>query len=217
MFEEVRIQGVGVIDDAVLELSPGLNVVTGETGAGKTMVVSGLGLLLGMRADAGLVRAGRRAAVVEGVVSVPDGHPALVRAEEAGADVTEGLLLARTVGADGRSRAHVGGRSTPVGVLAEIGQTLVAVHGQADQWRLRHGDQHREVLDAFGGEPVTIALDAYREARGVLVAELGVEPGPELRVLHEQILRQDPTLMLPAGPSRQHARSSVTIPPAGPR
>jgi len=162
VFEEVRIQGVGVIDDAVLELSPGLNVVTGETGAGKTMVVSGLGLLLGMRADAGLVRAGRRAAVVEGVVSVPAGHPALERAEEAGADVAEALLLARTVGADGRSRAHVGGRSTPIGVLTEIGETLVAVHGQADQWRLRQGDQHREVLDGFGGEPVTAALQAYR-------------------------------------------------------
>ena len=92
VFEEVRIQGVGVIDDAVLELSPGLNVVTGETGAGKTMVVSGLGLLLGMRADAGLVRVGRRAAVVEGVVSVPAGHPALDRAEEAGADVADVLL-----------------------------------------------------------------------------------------------------------------------------
>ena len=157
VFEEVRIQGVGVIDDAVLELSPGLNVVTGETGAGKTMVVSGLGLLLGMRADSGLVRAGRRSAVVEGVVSVPEGHPALARAREAGADVSEGLLLARTVGADGRSRAHVGGRSTPGGVLTEIGETLVAVHGQADQWRLRQGDQHREVLDGFGGEPVAAA------------------------------------------------------------
>ena len=100
MFEEVRIQGVGVIDDAVLELSPGLNVVTGETGAGKTMVVLGLGLLLGMRADSGLVRSGRRSAVVEGVVRVPEGHAALTRAEEAGADVSEGLLLARTVGAD---------------------------------------------------------------------------------------------------------------------
>jgi len=163
VFEEVRIQGIGVIDDAVLGLSPGLNVVTGETGAGKTMVVSGLGLLIGMRADAGLVRAGRRAAVVEGVVSVPAGHPALERAEEAGADVADSLLLARTVGADGRSRAHVGGRSTPVGVLTEIGETLVAVHGQADQWRLRQGDQHREVLDGFGGEPIAEALHAYRE------------------------------------------------------
>src|SRR4051812_8577767 len=127
------------------------------------MVVSGLGLLLGTRADAGLVRAGRRSAVVEGVVNVPDGHAALARAEEAGGDVADGLLLARTVGADGRSRAHVGGRGTPVGVLSEIGESLVAVHGQADQWRLRQGDQHREVLDGFGGEPVAVALHAYAE------------------------------------------------------
>ena len=75
MFEEVRIQGVGVIDDAVLELSPGLNVVTGETGAGKTMVVSGLGLLLGVRADSGLVRTGSASALVEGVVQRPGGAP----------------------------------------------------------------------------------------------------------------------------------------------
>ncbi len=163
MFEEVRIQGVGVIDDALLQLSPGLNVLTGETGAGKTMVVSGLGLLLGARADAGLVRSDRSAAVVEGVVALPPGHPALLRAEDAGGDVADGLVLARTVGADGRSRAHVGGRSTPVGVLTELGRLLVAVHGQADQWRLRQGDQHREVLDEFGGEPLREALAAYRE------------------------------------------------------
>jgi DNA repair protein RecN (Recombination protein N) len=173
VFEEVRIQGVGVIDDALLELSPGLNVLTGETGAGKTMVVSGLGLLLGARADAGLVRSDRPAAVVEGIVVVADGHPALARAREAGADVgaaSDGLVLARTVSADGRSRAHVGGRSTPVGVLTELGQLLVAVHGQADQWRLRQGDQHREVLDDFGGAPLHAALAAYRTTFDALSA-----------------------------------------------
>ena len=84
MLSELRIQGLGVIDDAVLELHPGLNVVTGETGAGKTMVVTGLGLLLGARADAGLVRAGAGSAVVEGVVDVASDHPAAVRAAEAG-------------------------------------------------------------------------------------------------------------------------------------
>ena len=76
MLREIRIQNLGVIDDAVLELSAGLNVVTGETGAGKTMVVSGLGLLLGARADAGLVRTGARSAVVEGLVEVDETHPA---------------------------------------------------------------------------------------------------------------------------------------------
>ncbi|WP_345505369.1 DNA repair protein RecN [Terrabacter aeriphilus] len=152
MFSQMRIRGVGVIDDAVLELSPGLNVLTGETGAGKTMVVSGLGLLLGERADTGLVRTGADSALVEGVVQLPDGHPALVRAEEAGADHDAGeLVIARTIAAAGRSRAHVGGRTAPVAVLAELGRLLVAVHGQSDQWRLKQGDAHREVLDDFAG------------------------------------------------------------------
>src|SRR6478735_6506478 len=153
----MRIRGVGVIDDAVLDLSPGLNVLTGETGAGKTMVVSGLGLLLGERADSGLVRTGSASALVEGVVQLPPDHPALVRADEAGADHEDGeLVIARTIAAAGRSRAHVGGRTAPVSVLAEPVQMHVAVHGQADQWRLKQGDAHREVLDDFGGPEVTV-------------------------------------------------------------
>ncbi len=163
MLQEIRIQNLGVIDDAVLELHPGLNVVTGETGAGKTMVVSGLGLLLGARADAGLVRAGARSAAVEGVVDLPAEHPAAVRAAEAGADTDDGLVLLRTLSAEGRSRAHVGGRSAPVGVLSEIGEHLVAVHGQADQWRLRQADQHRALLDQYAGEPVATALARYQD------------------------------------------------------
>ena len=162
MLQEIRIQNLGVIDDAVLELHPGLNVVSGETGAGKTMVVSGLGLLLGARADAGLVRAGSRSAVVEGVVEVPPGHPAAQRAVEAGADAEDGLVLVRTVTAEGRSRAHVGGRSAPIGVLSEIGEHLVAVHGQADQWRLRQPDQHRALLDQYAGHAVAQPLARYQ-------------------------------------------------------
>ncbi len=161
MLQEIRIQNLGVIDDAVLELHPGLNVISGETGAGKTMVVSGLGLLLGVRADAGLVRAGTGRAVVEGVLDIPPGHPASVRAAEAGADVDSGLVLLRTVSAEGRSRAHVGGRAAPVGLLAELAEHLVAVHGQADQWRLRSADEHRAVLDGFAGAGIGGARDAY--------------------------------------------------------
>jgi DNA repair protein RecN (Recombination protein N) len=160
----MRIRGVGVIDDALLELSPGLNVLTGETGAGKTMVVSGLGLLLGERADSGLVRAGSDSALVEGVVQLPPGHPALLRAAEAGAEHDEGeLVIARSIAAAGRSRAHVGGRTAPVGVLAELGEMLVAVHGQADQWRLRQGEAHREVLDDFGGPELAGLRDTVGE------------------------------------------------------
>jgi DNA repair protein RecN (Recombination protein N) len=168
VLREIRIQNLGVIDDAVLELSEGLNVVSGETGAGKTMVVSGLGLLLGDRADAGRVRDGASQAVVEGFVDIPTDHPAAVRAAEAGGDVEDGLILVRSVSRQGRSRAHVGGRSAPVGVLAELGELLVAVHGQADQWRLRRPEQHRVVLDRFAGESVGGPLRRYTE----LYAEL---------------------------------------------
>jgi DNA repair protein RecN (Recombination protein N) len=162
VLQEIRIQNLGVIDDAVLALHPGLNVITGETGAGKTMVVWGLGLLLGARADTGLVRAGSGAATVEGLIDIRLDHPAAQRAVEAGADVDSGLILLRTVSAEGRSRAYVGGRSAPVGLLAELGRDLVAVHGQAEQWRLRQADQHRQVLDAFGGEPIAGRLTAYQ-------------------------------------------------------
>ena len=163
MLREIRIQNLGVIDDAVLELSAGLNVLTGETGAGKTMVVSGLGLLLGARADAGLVRTGAQRAVVEGVVEVGREHLATLRAIEAGGDVEDDLILARTLSAEGRSKAHVGGRTAPVSVLGEIGELLVAVHGQSDQWRLRRPEQHRVLLDRFAGAPVAEPLGRYTD------------------------------------------------------
>jgi DNA repair protein RecN (Recombination protein N) len=161
MLREIRIQNLGVIDDAVLELSTGLNVLTGETGAGKTMVVSGLGLLLGARADVGLVRDGAKQASIEGEVEVAPDHPASLRAVEAGGDAEDTLILARTLSAEGRSRAHVGGRTAPVSVLAEIGELLVAVHGQSDQWRLRQPEQHRVLLDRFAGESVAEPLGRY--------------------------------------------------------
>lgn len=163
MLLQMRIRNLGVIEDAVLELSPGLNVLTGETGAGKTMVVSGLGLLLGARADSGMVRTGADSAGVEGVLDVAPDHPARRRIEEAGGDASEDLILARTVTGQGRSRAYVGGRSAPVTVLGELGEMLVAVHGQADQWRLRKPDQHRAMLDDTGGPELAAAARAYRE------------------------------------------------------
>ena len=178
MLREIRIQNLGVIDDAVLELSAGLNVLTGETGAGKTMVVSGLGLLLGARADAGLVRTGATKAVVEGVVQVGPEHPATLRAIEAGGDAEDDLILARTVSAEGRSKAHVGGRTAPISVLGELGELLVAVHGQSDQWRLRQPEQHRVVLDRFAGESVAEPFGRYT----ALYDELH-QVGAELREL----------------------------------
>ncbi|HET8878487.1 MAG TPA: DNA repair protein RecN [Arthrobacter sp.] len=168
MLEELRIRDLGVITDATLPLGPGLSVVTGETGAGKTMVVTAVGLLLGARSDAGAVRSGAKSASAEAVLKLDAGHAAVGRAREAGAEVEEfdggaELLLARSVGADGRSRAYLGGRTAPVGVLAEIGGTLVVVHGQSDQIRLKSPVAQREALDKFAGEPLAGPLAAYQQ------------------------------------------------------
>ena len=164
MIEELHIQGLGVIDDAVLELAPGLTVVTGETGAGKTMVVTGLGLLFGGRADAGAVRTGTGRALVEGRLVVVAGSAPANRAAEAGADLDDDvLLLARAVSAEGRSRAWVGGRAVPVGVLAELADDLVAVHGQSDQQRLLQPARQRAALDRHAGATVENLLADYRE------------------------------------------------------
>ncbi|MGY0022980.1 DNA repair protein RecN [Streptomyces sp. cg35] len=158
----MRIRSLGVIDDAVVELSPGFTAVTGETGAGKTMVVTSLGLLLGGRADPALVRIGAKNAVVEGRVAVPAGSGALARAEEAGAELDDGVLLvSRTVSAEGRSRAHLGGRSVPVGVLAELADELVAVHGQTDQQGLLKLGRQRQALDRYAGDAVAKPLAKY--------------------------------------------------------
>lgn len=165
VLEEMRIRSLGVIDDAVVELSPGFTAVTGETGAGKTMVVTSLGLLLGGRADPALVRIGAKAAVVEGRVSVPADAPAALRAQEAGAELDDGtLLISRTVSAEGRSRAHLGGRSVPVGTLAELADELVAVHGQTDQQGLLRPARQREALDRYAGDAVSGAHAKYAAA-----------------------------------------------------
>ncbi|MYT19857.1 DNA repair protein RecN, partial [Streptomyces sp. SID7760] len=142
----------------------------------KTMVVTSLGLLLGGRADPALVRIGAKAAVVEGRIVMSPGAPAAVRAEEAGAELDDGaLLISRTVSAEGRSRAHVGGRSVPVGLLGELADDLVAVHGQTDQQGLLRPARQRQALDRYAGDAVAVPLEkygaAYRRLRAV-AAEL---------------------------------------------
>ncbi|MCE0766793.1 DNA repair protein RecN [Pseudonocardia kujensis] len=166
MLAEMRIQGLGVIDDATLELDPGLTVLTGETGAGKTMVVTGLSLLGGGRAEASRVAESASRAVVEGRFE-RSGAAALELAEEVGAEADEdGTLIAvRTVSADGRSRAHLGGRSVPVGVLGRLAEATLAVHGQNDQLRLLRPADQRALLDRYAGDAVAKPLAAYRETR----------------------------------------------------
>jgi DNA repair protein RecN (Recombination protein N) len=170
VLEELRITGLGVIEDSTLHLTRGMNVITGETGAGKTMVVTGLGLLFGGRADAGRVRAEPGRAVVEGRLRLSGSLADAVSARitEAGADVDDdgSVLLSRTVTIEGRSRAHVGGRSMPVAMLGEVGEQVVAVHGQSDQLRLLRSAEQRAALDRFAGAEHEKLLESYREAFG---------------------------------------------------
>jgi DNA repair protein RecN (Recombination protein N) len=168
VLEELRITGLGVIDDTTLRLTRGMNVITGETGAGKTMVVTGLGLLFGGRADAGRVRADPGRAVVEGRLRLSGAlaDSVLARVTDAGAEVDDdgSVLLSRTVTIEGRSRAHVGGRSMPVSMLSEVGEQVVAVHGQSDQLRLLRPAEQRSALDRFAGPEHEKLLETYREA-----------------------------------------------------
>jgi DNA repair protein RecN (Recombination protein N) len=165
MIEEITIRDLGVIGEASLPLGPGFTAVTGETGAGKTMVVSALGLLLGQRADGGAVRSGSAQAVVDGRWNVPDDGPVAERVRDAGGDVDAGeLFLSRIVSSEGRSRAVVGGRTGPVGVLADLADHLVVVHGQSEQIRLKSSSAQRAAVDAHGGAALAAALSDYRAA-----------------------------------------------------
>ncbi|HPM53189.1 MAG: AAA family ATPase, partial [Microbacteriaceae bacterium] len=152
MIEEISIRDLGVIGEARLPLGPGFTALTGETGAGKTMVVTALGLLLGERSDSAAIRSGSAQAVVEGRWLIDPDGPVAERVRDAGGELDGAeLILGRSVSPEGRSRAVVGGRSAPVGVLSEVGQQLVIVHGQSDQVRLRSATAQREALDRFAG------------------------------------------------------------------
>ena len=166
MLEEVRITGLGVINDAVLELSPGFTALTGETGAGKTMVVTGLGLLFGGRADPARVRPGAQRASVEGRLRTDPRGKVAQQVEDAGGDLDDDgtLMLTRQVSGEGRSRAFAGGRSVPVSLLTYLADDLVAVHGQSDQQNLLKPGRQRESLDKYAGGVLTEVLADYQRA-----------------------------------------------------
>lgn len=162
MIEDIRITDLGVISEAELTFDKGLTVLTGETGAGKTMVLTALGLLLGDRSDSGAIRSGAGQSTVEGRWRLDATNPTLNKAEDAGALIADGeLLLARSVSSDGRSKAVIGGRSVPVGLLSEIGEELVVVHGQADQIRLKSLAAQKIALDKFAGAKHLELLGEY--------------------------------------------------------
>ncbi|MEN9872732.1 MAG: repair protein RecN [Actinomycetota bacterium] len=162
MIESISIRNLGVIAQAELSLAPGFNALTGETGAGKTMVLSALNLLLGGRADTAVIRAGEDSLSVSGTWVIR--NPLLKEElENLGAQLDGGeLIITRTVNSDGRSRAILGGTPVPISTLSELAERLVAVHGQSDQQRLRSVSAQRDALDDYG--KLNAHLDAYRQA-----------------------------------------------------
>lgn len=210
MIEEMRLRDLGVIADAVLPLGPGFTAITGETGAGKTMVVTGLGLLLGQRADSGAVRAGAGQASVAGVWVVPETGDVADIVADAGGELepvgggSAELYVSRTLNAEGRSRASVGGRAAPAGVLSALADELVVVHGQSEQLRLRSAAAQRDALDRFGGDAIARALEHYGTAferwRG-LDAEIAEITGNRDRRAEEAArLREDLALIEATAP-----------------
>ncbi|MBF6456960.1 DNA repair protein RecN [Nocardia cyriacigeorgica] len=172
MLTEIRIDGLGVISTATAQFHEGLTVLTGETGAGKTMVVTSLHLLSGARADAGRVRLGASRAVVEGRFTIDEVNEAaraevaeVLEAAAAERDDDGSVIAIRTVGSDGRSRAHLGGRGVPASVLSDFTAPLLTVHGQNDQLRLQRPDQQLSALDQFAADTVGPLLRKYQQHR----------------------------------------------------
>ncbi len=161
MISELRIADLGVIESAVLEPAAGFTAVTGETGAGKTMIVTSLGLLLGGRADSGAIRRGADRARVEGVFAELS-DDLVERVGDSGGEVEEGSLLVARQLTGTRSRCFVGGAGVPVAVAGDITSELVVIHGQSEQLKLAAPERQREILDRYAGAGLAAELAAYR-------------------------------------------------------
>ena len=160
--EEISIRNLGIIEQSELELGRGLNVLTGETGAGKTMILTALNLVLGGKSDSSLVRHGSERLVATAQFSVTkDSQDQL---DEIGAEVDgSSLIVTRTVNSDGKSKASCGGVTVPAGTLADVTEPLIEIHGQSANSQIVKPARQRELLDRFGGAPVTSALSGYQQ------------------------------------------------------
>ncbi len=159
---ELNIRGLGVIEDATLNLEPGFTVITGETGAGKTMVVTALSLLMGGRADVSAIRHGSDKASLSARL-IPN-EKAVDLAQELGGDIEdEELLITRTLSRDGKNRAVLGGAPTTLNALSDLGEELIALHAQSSTFRLLKGSRQREIIDLFGGEELSKELVKYQK------------------------------------------------------
>lgn len=204
MIERLRIRDLGVIAEADVELGPGLVALTGETGAGKTMITTALGLLLGQRADPAAIRSGAGKASVDAEIVIPPDADLQAVLDETGADVDDNLLTISRVVANRRSRGYLGGRPVPASTLQSVGSHLVAVHGQHDQQRLNDAGRRRDLLDRFCGAALVDALARYRAAfarwqlakKTLVDTERAIREGAResemLRIQLEEIERVDP-------------------------
>ena len=169
MLRQLAIHNIVLVDRLELEFEPGLGVLTGETGAGKSILLDALGLALGSRADAGLVRSGEEGASVSAELELPPGHAALELLREQGIEVEqrEPLIVRRTLKSDGGSRAFAGGSAVPVGLLRDAGALMVEIHGQHDDRGLLNPRGHRDLLDAFGKLDTGAVANAWAEVTRV--------------------------------------------------
>jgi len=162
LIRTISISNLGVISQTELQLTPGLNVISGETGAGKTMLLTALQLMLGARADSSKVRDGTQQLRVSGIWDMPEGE-IRQRLVELGADVDDDLVITRTVSSEGKSRAIIGGANVPAGSLSEVADNLFVIHGQSEQIRLRSSTTQRDALDSFGGQELLSVKESYQQ------------------------------------------------------
>ncbi|HWI76335.1 MAG TPA: DNA repair protein RecN [Sphingomicrobium sp.] len=169
MLRQLAIRNVVLIDQLEIEFEPGLGVLTGETGAGKSILLDSLGLALGARADTALVRQGEDGASVTAEIELPSGHPAQALLKEQGLDCEPGepLILRRTLKSDGGSRAFVGASAVPAGAIRDLAAVLVEIHGQHDDRGLLNPRGHRALLDAFAGLDVAPVEAAWAKVMGI--------------------------------------------------
>jgi DNA repair protein RecN (Recombination protein N) len=191
MLASLSIRDVVLIERLDLHFGPGLSVLTGETGAGKSILLDSLGLALGVRAEAGLVRAGQAQASVAAMFQPPEGHPAFAILAEQGLEAEDALVLRRVLQADGRSRAFVNDQPVGVALLKRLAATLVEVQGQHDQVGLADPATHAALLDAFGAldKPRGVATARFREWRASESALAAAEEAVAAALRDEEWLR----------------------------
>ena len=164
MINDLRIQNIGVIEDVSLEMSAGFTVLTGETGAGKTMILTAFQMVIGEKVDNNLVRANEKTAVVEAFIQVPNDKNIRARLEELDIAIEDGgTQLSRTIAREGRGKIILGGRSVPSATLEEITQSSITIHGQGDQVLLNKPNYQRELIDQYAGPNHLTMLQGYQE------------------------------------------------------